>query len=147
MPQVERTALVMYSAEQMYRLVNDVRKYPEFLPGCIATRVEEESDTHLVAELTLKKGPVSKVFSTSNTMVPGSSIELTLSNGPFEYMDGGWTFTPLSPEACKIAFNLKFEFKSRLAGAAFSKMFNDLTLKQIDAFTKRAEQVYGAKSG
>ena len=146
MPEVRRTALVMYSAEQMYHLVNDVARYPEFLPGCVATTISEESDTHMLAEMTLKKGPVSQVFSTSNELIPGEVIAMELSNGPFKHLKGAWRFQPLSEEACKIAFELDFEFSSRLVSAAFSKLFSDLTLTQIDAFTKRAEVVYGAKS-
>ena len=109
MPEVRRTALVMHSAEQMYQLVNDVDRYPEFLPGCVASQVFEESNGHMLAELTLRKGPVSQVFSTSNTLTPNEKIAMELSNGPFEYLKGSWTFKPLSEEACKIAFELDFE--------------------------------------
>ena len=143
MPDVTRTALVMYSADQMYHLVNDVAKYSEFLPGCIATNVIEESDTHMLATMTLKKGPISQEFSTSNTLVSGSSITMALSDGPFESLDGIWKFIPLAENACKIEFTMSFEFKSGLIGAAFNQMFSDLTLSQIDAFTKRAKVVYG----
>jgi ribosome-associated toxin RatA of RatAB toxin-antitoxin module len=146
MPEVRRTALVMFTAEQMYQLVNDVSRYPEFLPGCVATEVHEESDVHMLAQLTLKKGPVKQVFSTSNTLTPNREIAMELANGPFEYLRGAWTFQPLSEEACKISFELNFEFSSKMVGAAFNKMFSDLTLTQIDAFTKRAEVIYGARS-
>ena len=143
MPEITRTALVMYSADQMYQLVNDVARYPEFLPGCIATDVQEESDTHMLARMTLKKGPISQEFSTANVMVPGESINMALSDGPFESLDGIWKFIPLAENACKIEFSMAFEFKSGLVGAAFNQIFSDLTLSQIDAFTKRAREVYG----
>ena len=143
MPEVTRTALVMYSAEQMYQLVNDVARYPEFLPGCVSTTIAEQSDTHMRAEMTLKRGPISQVFSTTNTMVPGRSIAMTLSDGPFETLEGEWRFIPMTDNACKIEFEMRFEFKSGLIGAAFNPIFSDLTLSQIDAFTKRARVIYG----
>ena len=146
MPDVERTALVLHSAPQMYALVNDVARYPEFLPGCVATDVQEESETHMLAKMTLRKGPVAQKFSTSNTLVPDESIQMQLNNGPFEYLEGGWTFTPLSDEACKIAFRLNFKFSNRLVGAAFSSYFSELTLTMVDAFTKRAKQIYGEQA-
>ncbi|MBT8450307.1 MAG: type II toxin-antitoxin system RatA family toxin [Gammaproteobacteria bacterium] len=145
MPEVERTALVMHSAPQMYALVNDVARYAEFLPGCIATKVMDESAEHMLAEMTLRKGPITQVFSTSNTLLPGKSIAMQLNNGPFEYLEGGWTFTPLSEEACKIAFSLNFKFSNRLVGAAFGSYFSELTLSMVDAFTKRANEVYGGQ--
>ena len=143
MPEVTRTALVMYSADQMYQLVNDVARYPEFLPGCVATDVIEASDTHMLARMTLKKGPISQEFSTSNTLQSGESIAMSLSDGPFESLEGTWKFLPLAENACKIEFSMAFEFKSSLVGAAFNQIFSDLTLSQIDAFTKRARDVYG----
>ncbi len=143
MPEVTRTALVMYSAEQMYQLVNDVARYPEFLPGCVATEIMEESESHMLARMTLKRGPISQEFSTSNQLIPGESIALTLSDGPFKSLSGLWKFIPLSENACKIEFSMNFEFKSGLIGAAFNQIFSDLTLSQIDAFTKRAREVYG----
>ena len=146
MPDVERTALVLHSAPQMYALVNDVARYPEFLPGCVATEVQEESLEHMLAIMTLQKGPIAQQFSTSNTLIPDESIQMELANGPFEYLEGGWTFTPLSDEACKIAFRLNFKFKNRLIGAAFSKYFSELTLTMVDAFTKRAKHIYGAQA-
>ena len=143
MPEVTRTALVMYSAEQMYQLVNDVARYPEFLPGCVNTTIAEQSDAHMQAEMTLKKGPISQVFSTINAMVPGRSIAMTLSDGPFERLEGEWRFIPMAENACKIEFAMRFEFKSGLIAAAFNPIFSELTLSQIDAFIKRAEAIYG----
>jgi len=143
MPEVERTALVMHSAPRMYTLVNDVARYSEFLPGCIATKVKEESTEHMLAQMTLRKGPITQVFSTSNILIPDQSIAMQLHNGPFEYLEGGWAFTPLSEEACKIAFMLNFKFSNRLVGAAFGSYFSELTLTMVDAFTKRADEVYG----
>jgi len=146
MPEVERTALVMYSAEQMYQLVNDVRRYPEFLPGCIGTDIISESDSAMEAQLTLKKGPISQQFSTRNDLLLNESIDMELCNGPFDYLEGGWKFLALSDQACKIIFRLNFKFSNSLVGAAFGNYFSELTLTMVDAFAKRADQIYGAKS-
>lgn len=142
MPQVNRSALVSFSAEQMYDLVNDVEKYPEFLPGCTGAKLIESSDVALVASVDVAKAGIKKTFTTSNKMVPGERIELELVDGPFKTLKGFWSFMPLDDFACKVELNLTFEFSSKLIELAFGKIFNDLTNNMVNSFSLRAKDVY-----
>ncbi|EGQ9853900.1 type II toxin-antitoxin system RatA family toxin [Vibrio cholerae] len=143
MKQVSRSALVSFSAEQMFHLVNDVARYPEFLPGCSGSRVLELSEAHMVASVDVSKAGISKTFTTSNQLTPGVSIAMSLVDGPFKTLRGGWFFTPLDEAACKVELRLEFEFSSKMIELAFGKIFNELTSNMVNAFTRRAKQVYG----
>ncbi|MEH0666631.1 SRPBCC family protein [Vibrio scophthalmi] len=142
MKQVSRSALVSFSAEQMYELVNDVASYPEFLPGCSGSRVIEESQDAMVASVDVSKAGISKTFTTSNTLHFGEAIIMNLVDGPFKTLKGGWYFTPLDERACKVELKLEFEFSSKMIEMAFGKIFNELTSNMVNAFTARAKQVY-----
>ena len=143
MPSIQRNALVAYSASQMYELVNDVEKYESFLPGCEKSEVLEVSDNHMLASMVLSKAGVKQTLTTSNTLIKGSSIHMDLSDGPFKSLTGGWRFTPLSDDACKIELQLDFVFSSKLMEIAFGKIFNSLASNMVSAFSQRAKQVYG----
>ncbi|MEZ8946444.1 SRPBCC family protein [Vibrio sp. 10N.247.311.12] len=142
MPKVTRSALVSFSADQMFSLVNDVARYPEFLPGCSGSRVIESSDSAMVASVDVSKAGISKTFTTSNRMADGAEILMELVDGPFKKLEGGWYFTPLDEQACKVELKLEFEFSSRMIEMAFGKVFNELTSNMVSAFTQRAKQVY-----
>lgn len=142
MKQVSRSALVLFSAEQMFNLVNDVARYPEFLPGCSGSRVIESSDLSMVASVDVSKAGISKTFTTSNVLVASEAILMNLVNGPFKVLKGGWYFTALDEQACKVELKLEFEFSSKMVELAFGKIFNELTSNMVNAFTKRAKQVY-----
>ncbi|SON50406.1 SRPBCC family protein [Vibrio tapetis] len=142
MPQVTRSALVPFSAEQMFHLVNDVDSYPSFLPGCSGSRVLETSESAMVASVDVSKAGISKTFTTSNQLEVGRKIFMQLVDGPFKHLQGGWEFTPLDDSACKVELKLEFEFTSKLVEMAFGKVFNELTGNMVGAFTKRARQVY-----
>lgn len=142
MPQVRRSALVSFSADQMYQLVNDVDRYPEFLPGCSGAKVLESSESNMVASVDVSKAGISKTFTTSNVLQNGSAILMELVDGPFKSLKGGWYFTELDESACKVELKLDFEFSSKLIEMAFGKIFNDLTGNMVSAFTQRAKQVY-----
>lgn len=130
MPQISRTALVPFSAEQMYQLVNDVKSYPDFLPGCTGSRVLELGPTQMTAAVDVSKAGISKTFTTRNTLTSNQSILMSLVDGPFKKLIGGWKFIPLSPEACKIV--------------AFGRVFKELAANMVQAFTSRAKEVYSA---
>ncbi|MFM2589117.1 SRPBCC family protein [Vibrio sp. TBV020] len=144
MKQVSRSALVSFSADQMFNLVNDVASYPEFLPGCSGSRVIESSADAMVASVDVAKAGISKTFTTSNELVTGQAIIMNLVDGPFKTLKGGWFFTPLDDQACKVELKLEFEFSSKMIEMAFGKVFNELTSNMVNAFTKRAKQVYPA---
>lgn len=142
MPKVTRSALVSFSADQMFSLVNDVARYHEFLPGCSGSRVIESSDLSMVASVDVSKAGISKTFTTSNRLADGAEILMELVDGPFKKLQGGWYFTPLDEQACKVELKLEFEFSSRMVEMAFGKVFNELTSNMVSAFSQRAKQVY-----
>ncbi|MFC5078480.1 Ribosome association toxin RatA [Vibrio thalassae] len=142
MQQVTRSALVMFSADQMFNLVNDVDSYHEFLPGCSGSRVIELSSSGMVASVDVSKAGISKTFTTANTLVQGSQILMELVDGPFKALKGVWSFIPLDDQACKVELQLEFEFSSKMIELAFGKIFHDVTSNMVSAFTKRAKEVY-----
>ncbi|MDH2997883.1 ubiquinone-binding protein [Pasteurellaceae bacterium LFhippo2] len=143
MPTVNQSSLVPYSAEQMYLLVNDYEKYPQFLSGCVGAKTLSLGENELNAELVIQKLGISQSFSTHNTMIPNEKITMELLNGPFSYLRGAWTFQPFDEQSCKISLNLDFEFSSPVIGMVFGKIFNELTLKMVNAFKQRAKEIYG----
>ncbi|HLV47781.1 MAG TPA: type II toxin-antitoxin system RatA family toxin [Aliidiomarina sp.] len=143
MSQIERSALVPYSDRQMYTLVNDVARYPEFVPSCDASRVISESAQEIVAELSISKAGIRHAFTTKNTLFEPNHVRLELVDGPFKHLSGDWEFKALSADACKVTLRLDFEFSSKLLHFAFGKVFNEMTSRMVDAFAQRARQVYG----
>lgn len=142
MPQISRNALVPYSVEQMYQLVNDVQSYPDFIPGCTGSRVLESGPTQMTAAVDVSKAGISKTFTTRNTLTNNQSILMNLVDGPFKSLIGCWKFTPLSPDACRIEFQLDFEFTNKLIELAFGRIFKELASNMVQAFTLRAKEVY-----
>lgn len=143
MPSIHKSALVAYSANQMFDLVNDVDAYDKFLPGCRRSEILEQSESVMLAKMLLSKAGVEQILVTRNTLTPGRRIDMKLADGPFKSLEGGWIFTPLSDEACKIELNLQFIFTSKLVEFAFGKVFKTLTTNMVKAFSERAKQVYG----
>ena len=142
MPQISRTALVPYSAEQMYLLVNDVKSYPQFLPGCSGSRILDQSASQMMAAVDVSKAGISKTFTTRNILVSNQSIIMQLVDGPFKKLMGGWKFTPIGDDACRIEFQLDFEFTNKLIELAFGRIFKELAGNMVQAFTVRAKEVY-----
>lgn len=142
MANVSRSALVGFSAESMFDLINDVQRYPEFLPGCAKTKVLTQDETSMQASLLISKAGIKQWFTTLNTLSRGEYIKMDLVEGPFSQLTGGWTFTPLSDSACKIELNLDFTFSSRLVEMAFGRVFNAIASNMVVAFSQRAKEVY-----
>ena len=143
MTSITRSALVMYSAEQMFDLVNDVRRYPEFLNGCQATEVLAEGDDFIEARLTIAKAGVNQSFSTRNTLQRPLRMEMRLVDGAFSHFHGVWHFQPLSDEACKVSLDMDFSVGNKLAGVALGAVFKQVANMMVDAFVKRAKEIYG----
>ncbi|MCP3669097.1 MAG: type II toxin-antitoxin system RatA family toxin [Gammaproteobacteria bacterium] len=142
---VKKSALVMYSARQMFNLVNDVESYPEFLPWCSSTTLLSRSEDKVCAELEVSRLGVSQKFSTCNRMVSGESMNIELVEGPFKHLKGGWVFKALREDACKVELELDFDFSGKLINAAFGTVFHQVANTLVDAFCKRAEEVYGSE--
>ena len=142
MPRISRSALVMYSAEQMYDLVSDIESYAEFLPGCRSGRVDRRHGDELDATLELAKAGLSYSFSTRNKMTPGQSIEMQLLKGPFSRLSGAWTFQSLG-EGSKVSLELEFVMSNRLTEATLGRLIGQMLGAMVDAFGNRAKQIYG----
>ncbi len=143
MKTIQRSALVMHSAERMYELVNDVAAYPEFLPWCTGSEVLDRGSEHQEARVDVSRTGISSSFITRNAMVPGERIEMALEKGPFKSLAGAWTFHPLQEDACKVSLDLSFEMDGGLLQAAVGKIFEQAAVTMVDAFCSRADQVYG----
>jgi ribosome-associated toxin RatA of RatAB toxin-antitoxin module len=140
---VHKSVLLPYSAEQMFALVNGVEEYPKFLPWCGGAEVLERQDDSLVASLMINYHGVKQGFTTENINTPPTSIKMTLREGPFQHLDGCWTFKPLRADACRVNFDLHYEFSSKLLEKVIGPVFSKIANSFVDAFCKRAEAVYG----
>jgi ribosome-associated toxin RatA of RatAB toxin-antitoxin module len=139
---VQKSALVKFSAQQMFDLVNDIEAYPQFLPWCSGSRILKRQDNIVEAELLIAKGGFNKSFATRNTLDYGGRISVSLLNGPFSYLEGVWSFMPLRDDASKISLDLEFEMSGVLANLAFGAVFNQICNTMVSSFTNRAKQVY-----
>lgn len=140
---VKKNVLVAYSAEQMFALVEKVEDYPLFLPWCGGVDVAERTDTHLKATLSINYHGIKQSFTTQNVNLPPHSMEMHLVDGPFKQLHGTWKFTALRKDACKIEFDLRYEFSSKLLEHLIGPVFSKITNSFVDAFCERAEAVYG----
>lgn len=143
MPHISRSALVPYSAERMFDLVDDVERYPEFLPWCACARVHDRGEGQLVAELEIRRGGARHRFVTRNVLAPPERMTLSLEEGPFEHFIGEWRFTPLAEEACKVELEMDFEYAGRFLRTALAPLFNRSADTMVDAFCARARALYG----
>ena len=143
MPAINRSALVMYSVEQMFELINDILAYPSFLPDCSDSKIISQSEDSVTASLLVSKGGLKKWFTTQNTLISNKEVQLTLVDGPFKKLQGSWVLLPLSDEACKVTLELDYEFSNKMLDLAFGRVFNHLTNNMVQAFTQRAKDVYG----
>lgn len=143
MATVEKTALVHHTTSQMYDLVADVNDYQEFLPWCSSSRVLSASETEICAEIEVSRAGIRQKFSTCNRIYPPEKMQLKLKDGPFKKLEGIWQFTALSEEACKVSLQLEFEFSGKLINKAFGKVFSMIANDLVEAFCKRADEVYG----
>lgn len=144
MKHVHKQVLIWYSPMQMYGLVIDVERYPEFLPWCSHASIKEQTQDGMRASLGLAMAGVRQEFSTRNTHLPGQRVELELEDGPFSKLHGTWTFAPIGDgQACKVTLDLRYAFSSRTLSALVGPVFDRVAATLVDAFVKRAEQVYG----
>jgi ribosome-associated toxin RatA of RatAB toxin-antitoxin module len=140
---VHKSVLLAYSAEQMFDLVATVEDYPKFLPWCGGVKVIERSQDKLVACLAINYHGVRQSFTTSNVNHRPTQMKMTLVDGPFKVLDGTWTFKALRADACKVEFDLHYEFSSRVLEQLIGPVFGGIASSMVDSFVKRAETVYG----
>jgi ribosome-associated toxin RatA of RatAB toxin-antitoxin module len=145
---VQRSALVPYSANSMFALVDDVAAYPQFLPWCAASEVRKTEGELMEAGITIGYRGLNQAFVTRNLreqIDQGARIEMQLLDGPFKRLHGLWQFQSLREDACKVLLDVDFEFASKVLGAVAGPVFSQIVGSLVDAFVKRAEQVYGQR--
>src|SRR5688572_3367129 len=138
MREVKRSALIAETPARMYELINDIERYPDFVPWCAAARVVSRKETEVVATLNIKRGPLKAEFTTRTLHEPGSRVLMQLVSRPFRILEGLWTLTPLGELGCRVELEMRFEFANRVAGALFEPLFEDTAASLVDAFVKRA---------
>jgi len=138
MREVNRSALIAESPARMFQLINDIERYPQFVPWCTAARVESRKEAEVVATLGFKRGPLRAEFTTRNLLKDDQSVLMQFVSGPFRVLEGLWTLTPLGETGCRVQLDMRFEFANRLAGALFETLFEDTAASLVDAFVKRA---------
>jgi len=143
MTEVTRSALLPYSASQVYDLVADVERYPEFLPWCTDARVLDREGEMVTAQLALARGKVSARFTTRNRLVPGEFLEMRLLEGPFRALEGRWDFRPIGDAGSRVELRMMFETQGSLAGILLGPVFEGICNQLIDAFAQRARRIYG----
>jgi len=142
MTTIRRNVIVPYSAEQMFRLVNAIEDYPDFLPWCERTRVISCTPHEVCASISLKKGAIRKTFTTRNDVLPGRQIDVHLVDGPFRKLHGFWRFQDLSQGGSVVVLEMHFEFANRLLDMAIGPVFREIVGSLVTSFRRRADQVY-----
>ncbi|MBS3964331.1 MAG: type II toxin-antitoxin system RatA family toxin [Methylomonas sp.] len=140
---VQKSALVKFSARQMFDLVDDIESYPQFLPWCSGSRILKRQDNVIEGQIDIAKAGFHKSFTTRNVVDPGGRITISLLDGPFKSLEGFWNFMPLREDASKISLDLEFEIASAFASLAFGPVFNQICNTMVSSFTQRAKAVYG----
>jgi ribosome-associated toxin RatA of RatAB toxin-antitoxin module len=146
MKTVKKSVLIWYSPQEMYALVTDVPAYPQFLPWCDHSAVLDSDDAGMTAEVGISFGGIRQTFTTRNQHVPDRQVAIKLVNGPFSRLDGQWDFVPLgdnSQRACRVELALHYGFDNATLGKLVGPVFDKIAASMVDAFVKRAEQVYG----
>jgi ribosome-associated toxin RatA of RatAB toxin-antitoxin module len=143
MTTIKRSAIVAYSARQMFELVNSIEEYPRFLPWCHASKIISLENTEVEASLDIAWSGIHKSFITRNHLYPYERIDITLVKGPFQHLEGRWGFQAYGEHGCKITLDLEFELTGNLFDMVFEPIFNRIANSLVDAFCKRAADIYG----
>lgn len=146
MKTVQKSVLIWYTAQEMFALVTDVEKYAEFLPWCDQAKVLARDEHGMLAEIGIAFAGIRQTFTTRNDHMRGRSVDMKLVSGPFSNLDGHWTFTPVGEageRACKVDLKLQYGFQNLALATLVGPVFDRIAGSMVDAFVKRAEQVYG----
>ena len=152
MPQFTAKRKVRHSADDMFALVADVERYPEFVPLCRSLRVrrripQADGVEVVIAEMTVAYKLISETFTSRVTLDRANrKIVVEYLEGPFSHMENRWTFTPTGPQSCDVEFFISYEFRSRMLGILMGSMFDVAFRRFAGAFEQRADRVYAAKS-
>jgi ribosome-associated toxin RatA of RatAB toxin-antitoxin module len=146
MAMVNKSVLIERSSQQMFDLVDRVEDYPQFLPWCSQTRCEFRDEQQTIATLYISYRSVKSHFTTQNDKERPLWMTMTLVDGPFRRLDGRWRFKALCADACKIEFQLSYEFSSKMFEKVIGPVFSQIANTFVDAFVKRANEVYGVQN-
>jgi ribosome-associated toxin RatA of RatAB toxin-antitoxin module len=150
MRQVKRSALVSETPARMFELINDIERYPQFVPWCSRAEVLERTEQHIVARLAIRRGPLRTSFTTRNQLTASRLIAMQLVDGPFRMLEGLWTLSPIvSPTAgpddamlgCRVELEMKFEFANAVTAALLEPVFEQTVAQLVDAFVRRARSL------
>src|SRR5258707_1990876 len=142
MPTHAEQRVLPYTPEQLFDLVADVERYPEFLPWCVGARVRERRDNLVVADLLIGFRMFRERFTSKVTLARPQRIDVAYSDGPFRYLDNHWIFAPVEG-GCRIDFFVDFEFRSTILQKLIGVLFNEAVRRMVAAFETRAQQLYG----
>ena len=145
MDSINRSALVPYTPHEMFVLVTDVGAYPLFMPWCSGTEVLSHEGDEMVARIDFAVASVSKSFTTRNRHQPDAEVSMELVDGPFSQLQGRWQFEALGEQGCKISLSLEYDFSSKMVGMVVGPVFSQIANSMVDAFQKRAAEVYGQR--
>ncbi len=145
MSHISKSVIVPYTVEEMFTLVDDFESYPLFIPWCIAANVISRDEHEVKATLTFSRGGLQKSFTTSNRNQTNKMIDIRLVSGPFKRLQGYWRFDPIADVACRVSLDMEFEFAGRLISFAFGPLFQQIASTLVDAFQKRAVEIYGQR--
>jgi len=148
MMKIQKSAMVPYTAGQMYALVADIESYPQFLPWCTEVKLLARGEHDVTARVALARSGVRQAFTTRNRLHVDERIDMQLVDGPFRRLHGHWSFQPVGTErqGCMVALHLEFEFSSKLLAMTFGKAFHSISSSLIDAFCARARDLYGRQA-
>ena len=143
MHRISKSAIVPYSPQQMFELVNNINDYSNFLNWCDSSSILNETGNQITASVQINKNGFKQTFTTINSSRPYEAIKMQLLDGPFDELQGEWRFEPLGENAAKVYLDLEFSFKSKIADMTISPLFKSIANSQLDAFIERAKQIYG----
>ena len=146
MPSIRETHRLPYTAEQMFDLVADVDKYPEFLPWVVAPRVRQDSDTEMTADMLVGFKALREKFTSKVVKDRPNAINVHYIDGPLRDLDNNWIFRNCDESCCEIDFAVDFSFKSKMFETLAGQYIDRAFRKMVDAFEKRAHELYGSNS-
>lgn len=122
----------------MFALINDIERYPEFVPGCTHARIDSSTSSEIIATIGVRRGPLQAEITTRNTLEPDKRITMTLVRGPFRELEGEWRLTPVATDGCRVELFMRFAFANRMSGMVFEPLFEQTASSLVDAFVARA---------
>lgn len=145
MTTIKRNAIVPHTPRQMFELVSNIEDYPRFLPWCSGSHINSRDEKQVEARLDISWSGMSKSFATRDILYPYERIDMELVEGPFKHLNGRWDFIALGEHGCKVNMELDFELTGHFLDFVFLPVFNHIANSLVDAFCKRAVEVYGTR--